>query len=96
MEVAVCSSDSSGQPQGAGSLIDSDVFFESVLKFFIHQVVRSCSAWQDTLINTGKKEDENKTEKNNNLYKRIKYFISGNALAQQFLELQLNIFLWHN
>ena len=58
-----------GAPREAGSLIDSDVFFESVLKILIHHDDPSSSAWQHTLINTGalkKKRQTKITQENKN------------------------------
>lgn len=53
-----------GSRREPGPLIDSDVFFESVLKFLIHRADWSCSAWQDALISRGgEREDKNNRAK---------------------------------
>lgn len=52
-----------GSSRESGSLIDSDVFFECVLKFLIHWADQSWSAWQDTLINMKKEDKNNNPEK---------------------------------
>lgn len=52
-----------GSPREPRSLIDSDVFFESLLKFFIHQADRSLGAWQGTLISTEGREKKKEGQK---------------------------------
>lgn len=56
-----------GSSREPRSLIDSDVFFESVLKFFIHEADRSLGAWQGTLISTeGEKKEKKERKARNN------------------------------
>lgn len=54
-----------GSRMEPGLLIDSDVFFESVLKFFIQRADWSCSAWQGALISMEKYKEKESEDKNN-------------------------------
>lgn len=85
-----------GSRREPGPLIDSDVFFESVLKFFIHRADWSYSAWQDALISR-KKGRKKRRDKNNRAksQQRLKKQEELNTNSS-FQELQFNSFFWQN